>query len=169
MRVLVPILALSFLVPTTGDGATEVSPNDLVRELGARFDRGIRARDYDAIAAIYAADALYVQDDGPIRRGRDEIRLQWISDIEDFGLRDMHLEPVRVEIHGDAIVEVGNGISSLASTSPDGSTKVYHFKYVNVWTRAADGGYLLSVDAYSGLSYAAGSADDHVVLEQVSP
>ena len=143
--------------------ALDSDPVQLVRELDAAFDRGIRAHDFDALAAIYTPEALYVQDDGPIRRGRSEIRRQWISDVEEFGLRSMRLEPIRVERQDDLILEVGNGESELAARSGEEPTR-YRFKYVNVWRWVPHAGWRLEIDSYCGLLYESGSETDQRIL-----
>ncbi len=93
-----------------------------------------------------------MQDDGPIRIGKAAIRKQWVNDVDVFGLRDMKLAPLRVEVAGDAIYEIGMGEGHVVKPRT-GETSLFKFKYVNVWRRQPDGRWLLDVDAYSGLTY----------------
>jgi uncharacterized protein (TIGR02246 family) len=163
MKTVSALLMLTALATPLGVG--DPSPRDVVRKLGSSFDRGIRARDYDALASIYAPDALYVQDDGPIRRGREAIRRQWIADVEDFGLRDMSLEPLRVDERAGVIVEVGTGVSTVKGPR-DAAPSRFRFKYVNVWRATGEGRWELAVDAYSGFTYEAGSDADRRVMSR---
>jgi steroid delta-isomerase len=135
-------------VSATAAGAKGGATDELLKiavENDKRFDDGIRRKDIDALASIYAEDAEYVRDNYPILSGRAAIRGDWAEALEKGGIKELALTPHTVRGTREIIYETGTGIAKDAQPEP------YLFKYVNVWVRQADGSYKLAVDTYNNL------------------
>jgi ketosteroid isomerase-like protein len=68
--------------------------------------------------------------DGPIVKGRDNIKQMWASVAQQMGLKDVRLETLDLEQAGDTAYEVGE-----ATLTHGGGTAVV--KFVVVWKMVA--------------------------------
>jgi len=92
------------------------------------FEDAVRRRDVERMASVYTPDAIALPPDGPIVRGRDNIKQLWGSALEQMGLKSVKLDTVDLQIAGDLAYEVGEATLGL----PAGSAVV---KFVVVWKK----------------------------------
>ena len=94
------------------------------------FEDAVRRRDLERMASLYTTDAIALPPDGPIVRGRDDIKRLWGSVLEERGLRSVKLETLDLQIAGDLAYEVGEATLGL----PTGPAVM---KFVVVWKKVA--------------------------------
>jgi ketosteroid isomerase-like protein len=88
--------------------------------------------------SIYTEDAAILPPDGPIIRGRENIKQFWSNVIQQGGLIAAPLTTVEAELLGDAAYEVGTALLTFQS---QGSTSQISVKYIVVWKQDADGSW----------------------------
>jgi len=106
------------------------------------FEEAAGKGDLEALASLYTKDAMALPPDGPLVRGRDNIKQMWASIAQQIGLKSVTLETVDLEVAGDMAHEVGEARLSLQS----GPAVV---KYVVVWKKVA-GQWRLHRDIWNG-------------------
>ncbi len=112
----------------------------------ARLDRAvsdlIRGDAHAVVCDLFAPDAVYVRPDATLV-GRDAIeamfaRLQ--GRVVEGWIRTTSLT-----VHGDLAYEIGT--NSITTAHADGSSSVSNGRYLSVWRREPDGGWLIVADA----------------------
>jgi uncharacterized protein (TIGR02246 family) len=93
------------------------------------FEDAVRRRDLERMASLYAADAIALPPDGPIVRGREDIKRLWGAVLEEKGLKSVRIETVDLQLAGDVAYEVGEATLGL----PTGPAVM---KFVVVWKKA---------------------------------
>lgn len=84
--------------------------------------------------------------DGPVVKGRDNIKQVWASAMTQMGLTDVRLDTLDLEITGDRAYEVGE--ATLRLEAPPGKTTTAVVKFVVVWKRV-DGQWRLHRDIWN--------------------
>lgn len=148
-RLLLPALVLAALAPRPAraqapDSAAVAAELDAVY---ARFTEGYRQADAALVAALYHEDALYLQPDTDIVRGRAAIADLFARFLEPFRRRGGAGPPISFEIVERRIAAElawDVGYYDIGGNGRDG-------KFVLLWRRGADGRWLIHADAYSGL------------------
>lgn len=112
-----------------------------IAAVNRQFEEAARKGDVDRLASLYTADAMAFPPDGPIVRGRDNIKQMWASVAQQMGLKDVRLETLDFEQAGDTGYEVGEATLTLGS----GTAIV---KFVVVW-RMIDGQWRLHRDIWN--------------------
>jgi uncharacterized protein (TIGR02246 family) len=97
------------------------------------FEEAVRKGDAERIAGLYTPDAMALPPDGPVVKGRDNIKQMWASAMKQMGLKDAKLDTLDLEIAGDAAHEVGEATLRL-ETEP-GKRQTAVVKFVVVWKR----------------------------------
>lgn len=90
---LVAALALSF--------SGTVFAEDGINEIGKAFVAAMKAGDVDAVAALYAPDAVSYPPDAMVATGRDEIRESWGSLLNEFDVEEIELPGAQHETRDD--------------------------------------------------------------------
>lgn len=90
-------------------------------------DKLLRDRDFRVFERVYAKDATILPSGGPMVRGRDQILAYWRKAVKDLRLESAKLTPLRMEMLGEHVLEVGEG---LITTDEDGIAGI---KYVILW------------------------------------
>ncbi len=93
------------------------------------------------MASLYTTDAIALPPDGPIVRGRENIKRLWGSALEESGLKSVKLETVDLQLAGDHAYEVGEGTLDF----PAGPSAV---KFVIVWKKV-DGQWRVHRDIWN--------------------
>lgn len=97
-----------------------------IAAVNRQFEELARKGDVDRLASLYTADAMAFPPDGPIVKGRENIKQMWGSVAKQMGLKDVRLETLDFEQAGDTAYEVGE-----ATLTHSGGTTVV--KFVVVW------------------------------------
>lgn len=109
------------------------------------FGKAFGAKDLDALAAMYAEDAVSMADQAPMMVGRDAIRKNMERDLS--GLPNGFTATFEtLDVYGDAntVTETGT------ATYKDAAGKTFYTaKYMSVWQKR-DGKYLIIQDIYNG-------------------
>jgi ketosteroid isomerase-like protein len=96
-------------------------------------DKLLRDKDFRLFERVYAEDATILPSGGPTIRGRDQILAYWRKAVKDLKLESVRLTPLRMEMLGDHVLEVGEGVITTAED------RVADIKYVIIW--AEEDGY----------------------------
>jgi ketosteroid isomerase-like protein len=99
-----------------------------IAPVNRQFEDAARNRDLDWLASLYTPDAIALQPDGAIIKGRDSIKQMWGSLAQQVGLKDVRLDTLDFEQAGDTGYEVGEATLTLSS----GAAVV---KFVVVWKK----------------------------------
>ncbi len=111
-----------------------------------RFEAAVRKGDIDGMAALYTPGAMVLPPDGPVVKGRENIKQLWGTVVSQMGLKDVKLETLDLQIAGDTAYEVGEATLSLEPKGGKPTTAVA--KYVVVW-RKVDGQWRLHRDIWN--------------------
>ena len=103
-----------------------------ITAVNRQFEAAARSQDLEALAALYTADAMVLPPDGPIVKGRADIKQMWGSVAQQLGLKDVRLRTVSFEHEGNLGHEVGEATLMVA-------TGTVVAKYVVVWKRQTGG------------------------------
>jgi uncharacterized protein (TIGR02246 family) len=99
-----------------------------IAAVNRQFEDAARKGDLDWLASLYTADAIALPPDGPIVKGRDNIKQMWGALAQQVGLKDVRLDTLDFEQAGDTGHEVGEATLTLSS-----GTAV--MKFVVVWKK----------------------------------
>jgi ketosteroid isomerase-like protein len=122
-----------------------------IRDLTQDFVTSYNTGNYDQVAAMYAADAVFMAPNYDPAHGPKETE-RIFRRLADAGYEDLRLETLRVESSGDMAMEVGR--YSVALHQSNGTTVAERGKYLKVWRRL--GTWLIVADCWnSNLAIAA--------------
>jgi uncharacterized protein (TIGR02246 family) len=99
-----------------------------IAAVNRQFEDAARKGDLDWLASLYTFDAIALPPDGPIVKGRDNIKQMWGALAQQVGLKDVRLDTLDFEQAGDTGHEVGEATLTLSS-----GTAV--MKFVVVWKK----------------------------------
>ena len=110
------------------------------------FEIALNSGDGMMAAAPYAKDAVLLPPDAPRIDGREGIAGFWGAVFE-AGVSDIVLETTDLDMLGDTAIETG----TWQVTAPDGNgdTVTPAGKYIVVWNRGADGGWMVQQDIWN--------------------
>jgi uncharacterized protein (TIGR02246 family) len=83
--------------------------------INRQFEDAARKGDLDRLASLYTPDAVALPPDGPVVKGRDNIKQMWGSIAQQMGLKDVRLKTLDLELAGDVQTRVG--VNTVASQS----------------------------------------------------
>jgi uncharacterized protein (TIGR02246 family) len=112
-----------------------------IAAINRQFEEAARKGDLDRLASLYTADAMAFPPDGPIGKGREDIKQMWGSVATQMGLKDVRLETLDLEQAGDTAYEVGE-----ATLTHSGGTAIV--KFIVVW-KIVDGQWRLHRDIWN--------------------
>ena len=115
-----------------------------IAAVNRQFEEAARTGDLDRLASLYTADAMAFPPDGPIVKGREDIKQMWGSVAMQMGLKDVRLETLHLEQAGETAYEVGE-----ATLTHSGGRAVV--KFVVVW-KVVDGQWRLHRDIWNSKS-----------------
>jgi ketosteroid isomerase-like protein len=127
------LIALIACAPTTPPAADTKADETAIRGSNEDFVKAYNAGDADAVAALYAQEAVLSPADAPAVRGHDAIREYWTGDITASaasGVRFAFGPDSDVGVSGDLGWESG----SLSATDKSGAT-VYQGKYLTLFRK----------------------------------
>lgn len=88
--------------------------------------------DLDAIASVFASDAIIMPPDAEMVQGRDAILQHWKGAF-DGGLSGLEINPTSIEIIGEVAIEIGHATLSMAPAGA--AATVTNVKYVEIWKK----------------------------------
>lgn len=112
-----------------------------IATVNRQFEDAARKGDLGRLASLYTPDAMALPPDGPVVKGRDNIKQMWGSVVQQMGLKDVRLNTLDFEQAGDTGYEVGEATLTLSS----GTAVV---KFVVVWKKV-DGQWRLHRDIWN--------------------
>ena len=112
-----------------------------ITAVNREFEAAARNQDLDGLAALYTPDAMALPPDGPIVKGRPEIKQMWGMVAQQLGLKEVRLRTASFEQEGSFGHEVGE--ATLAATA--GTLVV---KYMVVWKKI-DGQWRIHRDIWN--------------------
>jgi uncharacterized protein (TIGR02246 family) len=123
------------------------SPAAAIRQLDAHFVSAAASRDAKAlVASFYAPDAVVMPPDNPLVKGRANIQKFW-QGLLDAGAFGVALKTTTIEAAGD--LAYGRGAYRFSMSAADGSTSQNVGKYVVVYRRQKNGGWLAIADIFN--------------------
>ena len=99
-----------------------------ISAVNRQFEDAARKGDLDRLAALYTPDAVALPPDGPVVKGRDNIKQMWGTLAQQVGLKDVRLDTLDFEQAGDTGYEVGQATLTVGT----GTAVV---KFVVVWKK----------------------------------
>ena len=123
------------------------SPVDVestIREINQDFCTAFNTGNYDACAALYAADGCFMAPHHEIVQGKTAIE-RLLQKFADLGCENVRLETLRVESSGDMAMEIGRYTVSVRQAN--GARVLDQGKYLNSWRRF--GAWLKVADCWS--------------------
>jgi uncharacterized protein (TIGR02246 family) len=72
-----------------------------IAAINRQFEDAARKGDLDGLASLYTPDAVALPPDGPVVKGRDNIKQMWGSIAQQIGLKDVRLNTLDFEQAGD--------------------------------------------------------------------
>ena len=112
-----------------------------ISTVNRQFEAAARDGDLDGLASLYTVDAMALPPDGPIVKGRENIKQMWGSVAQQLGLKEVRLNTLNFEQEGNTGHEVGEATLTLS-----GGTAVV--KFVVVWKKV-DGQWRLHRDIWN--------------------
>jgi ketosteroid isomerase-like protein len=120
-----------------------------VRAMDAEWARAVTAGDGNAIAALYAADAVVMPPNEPTVRG-DAAKAYWVNFANTFTAQ-AELTPDVVDGRGDLAFSSGTWRMTLTPKAPAGAKPLppQEGKYLGVAKKQADGSWKLAYDIWN--------------------
>ena len=112
-----------------------------VRDLGAKFAQAATVGDANAMAAMYAPDAILLPDNGPAVEGN--AKSYWADFVKHFSGR-VELNTTSVDGRGDLAYATGT-----AKFTPKGAPQPLMGKWVTVQQKQSDGSWKIVVDIWN--------------------
>jgi uncharacterized protein (TIGR02246 family) len=113
---------------------------------GVAFAEATNAGQADAVAAMYADDAVLMPPDMPAVTGRDNIRATFAAMMAQMPGMRLAFEVQDVSANGPLAVERGAWV--ITTTAPDGTSSEMRGKYLVAWHRI-DGEWMLAWDIWN--------------------
>ena len=132
----------SYGSPTPSGSPVDVEST--IRDINQDFCTAFNTGNYDACAALYAADGCFMAPHQEIVQGKTAIE-RLLQKFADLGYENLRLETTRVESSGDMAMEIGR--YTLSGRQASGTTVVERGKYLNSWRRF--GAWLKVADCWS--------------------
>jgi len=133
------LLFINSCVPQRPD-ANQV--RTIMEETDASMIKAMLAKDDSAVASFYAEDAVLLPSNGPMLKGRDQIRAFYKEVIP--GLRDFRITHVKAEVADSLAYEIGQYVRSVEL--PTGVAVQDTGKFVGVYKLQPDGKWLMVAD-----------------------
>lgn len=114
------------------------------QQLSSAWEKAVNAKNWDAVGATYAADAVLLPPNGPAIQGRENI-LAFFKEFPPFS--DMKLQ--LVEIDGRCDMAYVRGVYSMTIRMPDHEPFHDTGKYLEIRMKQSNGSWLITQDMFS--------------------
>lgn len=117
------------------------TPADEIRNVLGRYSVAVDDRDFEAVARVFAVDAVASYSGLTIPRGREHV-VDHIRGIGRTTVSQHYLTPIIVEVDGDAAYSMSYGMAVLIQDK-DGETRsvARGLRYEDRWRRTDDEGW----------------------------
>lgn len=134
--------------PVVEEPDTTEADIEAVREIVDRFDAALAAGDADAMAGIYAPDAVRMQNELPAWEGRDAIRAGFAREFDGREGEQVDNVVQEVIILGNHVIMRG---TYTATVTPEGGGEpsIETGKWMSLAIRSADDGWLIHWDIWN--------------------
>ncbi len=129
--------------PVGGSGSS-TDVQSTIRGFTQDFSMNFNTGNYDQVAALFAADGLFMAPHNESIAGPKTIERK-LREFGESGYQDLRLETIRVDSSGDMAMEVGRYSVSIAGQNA--CTTTDRGKYLKVWRRL--GAWRLVADCWS--------------------
>ncbi len=147
IRVLVAAIALGAW-PVLSETHKGDPVRAVIEKQATLFSEAFARADFEAVAGMYAEDAIVLPPDAEMVKGRPAIEALWKS-VHASGVKGVTLTVVDVHSSGKLAVEVGTAVLSI---KPEGKPELTQSaKYVVVWRRQKDGSWKLYRDIWNAM------------------
>jgi uncharacterized protein (TIGR02246 family) len=123
----------------------KISAAGAIRRMGDESARHWNAEDLDGVAAVYAADAVYLPPRHEAVHGRGAIR-EYLKAPLSHGVSDLAFEVTYIKQHRPIAWDVG--AYRMTIPQDEGTKREDHGKYLTVWRRVGQQ-WLIAADAWS--------------------
>ena len=110
--VLAAVLAAACATTPRVDVASEESA---IRALNRQFEQAVASKNADAVAQLYATDALIMPPNAPVVRGREAIRAFWTDMVKSNPTVSLTSTDIDIAASGDLATDVGTYTFSFTS------------------------------------------------------
>jgi uncharacterized protein (TIGR02246 family) len=114
------------------------------QDLSSAWEHNVNAKDWNAVAGAYTADAILMPPNGPVIQGRDNIKNFFVSFPP---IRDMKLTLIEIDGCGD--LAYVRGAYSMSVTIPNSAPIHEQGKYIEIRRKQSDGRWLIARDMFS--------------------
>lgn len=118
-----------------------------IRDASAAWDKAWNAADCDALASLYAPDAIAMGPNEPTREGRDAIRVSCERFFEQFREKN-HSRVDDVLVSGDLAVARGTQVDTTSPKAGGRSTQDKD-KWISAFRRQPDGSWKILWEMYN--------------------
>ncbi|UCF38692.1 MAG: DUF4440 domain-containing protein [Acidobacteriota bacterium] len=118
-----------------------------INEAGQRWAEAYAAEDWEALGALFSADAIVMPPGAPSVVGRQAILDAESSSVAGIDILTAELTSDEVVVMGDLAYRRGSFTITLKL--PDGTSSTDIGKFIEIWERQTDGSWLLSRDIYN--------------------
>ena len=135
------LILIPLILMITACGPQDGADGPAFSSRSGEWQDAMNAKDPDAIAALYTANARVLPPNGPAKIGRDAVRAEFAAMI-DAGL-SVELASIETKSGGDVAYNVGTYVLTA------GDTVVDEGKFIETWNRSADGEWLMANDIWN--------------------
>lgn len=134
----------------SGDGPARLSASDIAGIQGAdsTFVAAANAGNLDALAAVYASDAVLLPPNRPPQKGREAIRNFWGGFLKAYTVR-FEIGSHTIEGRGDLAYNVGHYKFTAVPKEKANPGVADEGKFVEILKKQPDGSWKYLVDMYS--------------------
>jgi len=144
-RIFASALVLS-LVPLASAVADTAEDEAAIRAALADWLAASMAKDAEAFASVYAADAVLMLEGAPDIAGQEAIAGAVAGLMQDPNF-ELTFEADRVEVAAAGDLAIETGTYRFALSDPEGNPAAQVGHYVVVWRKQADGTWKVAIDA----------------------
>jgi uncharacterized protein (TIGR02246 family) len=115
-----------------------------IEEIHRQYRAGANTGDLDLFMSVWADDAIRMESDMNIIKGKEKIREHFRPVFEQFDVTVTIYGDKKIQVEGDVAYSYGNFIISL---TPSGGDSASHtdFKYLEIYRRRADGSWKIQI------------------------
>jgi uncharacterized protein (TIGR02246 family) len=125
--------------------ATHAGGEQVLRDMEAKLDAAVAAKDSQAFLALWAEDAAMFPAGEPVVVGKEKILAEWSPILTDPSV-SLTWSPDKAEIAGSGDLGYTYGKYLWTGKGSNGQTSTRHGKYVTIWRKEPDGQWRVVVD-----------------------
>jgi uncharacterized protein (TIGR02246 family) len=103
-----------------------------IKALRQAFAKAAVRHDLEAVAGVFARDAIILPPDAEMVKGRDAILKHWKGAF-DGGLSGLKITPTDIQVIGDVAIEIGH--ATLAMAPAGAAATEAKVKYMEIWKK----------------------------------